>query len=201
MDIEGYKKLNSFIKKEVLYKILEDIYEDDLLLISDQHINLLQTLLEKENSRPNGHIHLPNNIIAVKNYKQLSFEPEPNNIVSYEIELSQNICLSKHHGKKISFVEVEESDGNDVCRLDSKTVELPLIVRTRHDGDTMDLLGTNGKKKLKNIFIDKKIPVGERDTWPIVIDSKDRIVWLPGLQKSKFSKTKRESYDIILKYH
>ena len=51
------------------------------------------------------------------------------------------------------------------------------------------------------IFIDKKITVNERNTWPIVVDSNDVIVWLPGLKKSKFDKQKSEKYDIILKYY
>ena len=37
--------------------------------------------------------------------------------------------------------------------------------------------------------------------WPVVMDSADNIVWLPGLKKSKFNKTKDEKYDIILKYY
>ena len=41
----------------------------------------------------------------------------------------------------------------------------------------------------------------DRDLWPIVIDSGGTIVWLPGLKKSKFDKTKNEKYDIILRYY
>ena len=39
-----------------------------------------------------------------------------------------------------------------------------------------------------------------RDSWPIVVDSLDRVVWIPGVKKSKFDKKKNEDYDIILKY-
>ena len=40
----------------------------------------------------------------------------------------------------------------------------------------------------------------ERDSWPIVVDSKGKVVWIPGVKKSKFDKKKIDSYDIILKY-
>ena len=40
----------------------------------------------------------------------------------------------------------------------------------------------------------------DRDLWPIVVDSKGVVVWIPGLKKSKFDKKKIDSYDIILKY-
>ena len=59
----------------------------------------------------------------------------------------------------------------------------------------------NGTKKVKDIFIDSKVPVSLRDSWPIVIDSQNNILWIPGIKKSKFSKQKSEKYDIILKYN
>ena len=58
----------------------------------------------------------------------------------------------------------------------------------------------NEEKKIKNIFIDCKIPLDKRDNYPIVVDSNDEIVWLPGLKKSKFDRKNSEKYDIILKY-
>ena len=57
-----------------------------------------------------------------------------------------------------------------------------------------------GRKKVKDIFIDKKIPIRDRDLWPIVVDSLGKIVFIPGLKKSKFDKTNSEFYDIILRY-
>ena len=40
----------------------------------------------------------------------------------------------------------------------------------------------------------------KRDSWPIVVDSEGRVVWIPGIKKSKFDKKKNDYYDIILKY-
>ena len=53
-------------------------------------------------------------------------------------------------------------------------------------------------QKINDIFIDEKITVNERKEWPIVVDSANTIVWLPGLKKSKFDKENNEKYDIIL---
>ena len=58
-----------------------------------------------------------------------------------------------------------------------------------------------GRKKIKDIFIDEKISIYDRELWPIVTDSEGTIIWLPGLKKSKFDKTKDENYDIILRYY
>jgi hypothetical protein len=41
----------------------------------------------------------------------------------------------------------------------------------------------------------------QRQNQPIVVDSEDNIIWLPGLKKSKFDKSIEENYDIILWYN
>ena len=64
----------------------------------------------------------------------------------------------------------------------------------------MQLKKINGSRKVKDIFIDSKISLNDRDNWPIVVDSTDKIIWIPGIKKSKFTKSKNEKYDIILKY-
>ena len=88
-----------------------------------------------------------------------------------------------------------------VINLAINDIIYPLYVRTRKHGDRMKLKKINGSRRIKDIFIDSKIPLGERDTWPIVVDSCDNIIWIPGIKKSKFTKQKNESYDIILRYN
>ena len=58
-----------------------------------------------------------------------------------------------------------------------------------------------GSKKVKDIFIDSKVPMDLRDSWPIVVDSNNTIVWIPDLKKSKFDRQKGEKCDIILRYY
>ena len=65
----------------------------------------------------------------------------------------------------------------------------------------MEVKGLNGSKKISDIFIDKKIKANERDIWPVVLDSENNVVWLPGLKKSKYDRKNTEEYDIILRYY
>ncbi|MFA7514915.1 MAG: tRNA lysidine(34) synthetase TilS, partial [Bacilli bacterium] len=76
-----------------------------------------------------------------------------------------------------------------------------LYVRTRRLGDRMEVKGMLGTKKVKDIFINEKIPASGRNIWPIVVDSTGRVLWIPGLKKSKFNKEKNEKHDIIIKYY
>ena len=119
-------------------------------------------------------------------------------ITNYEIEFDEYATLPNGH--VIERVLDTSDNSNSICRLDSSEITLPLIVRTRRLGDKMAVKGMDGTKKIKDIFIDSKINLTERDSWPIVVDSKGKVVWIPGVKKSKFDKKKIDSYDIILKY-
>ena len=54
-------------------------------------------------------------------------------------------------------------------------------IRARRPGDTFRPLGAPGTKKLKNWFIDRHIPVRERNRLPLVVTNSGVIVWVPGL--------------------
>ena len=105
---------------------------------------------------------------------------------------------NKHY---IELIESTTDNSNNICRLNSNEVSLPLIIRSRKIGDRIKVKGLNGSKKVKDIFIDSKILMDERDLWPIVLDSCGNVVWIPGIKKSKFDKKINEDYDIILKYN
>ena len=64
--------------------------------------------------------------------------------------------------------------------LDGEKITTPLIVRSRKPGDRLRPLGMKGTKKVKDVFIDKKIPKEIRDLIPIVCSGED-IIWLPGI--------------------
>lgn len=196
IDVSKYRELDPLIQKKIIYVILEEIYKEDLMVINDRHVKLIMDLLNSK--RANSKICLPHNVQVIKSYDEVLFTKEVKETISYEMELIKYAILPNGH--KIEVVDDEESNNNDVCRIDSSEVSFPLYVRTRKLGDKMFLKKIDGYKKVKDIFIDCKIPTKDRDKWPIVVDSKDKIIWIPGVKKSKFTKLKNERYDIILKY-
>jgi tRNA(Ile)-lysidine synthase len=197
LNLEKFMTHDKLIRMKIIYYMLEQVYQDDLMLIYDSHADLISNLIESK--KPNAYIYLPNNIKVVKSYQNLSFIKEELEYADYEIEILNYVNLP--NGRNIEVLGKEELTTNDVCRLNSKDIHLPLYVRSRKIGDKMEVKGLLGKKKLKDIFIDSKIPAFDRDMWPVVVDSENNVVWLPGLKKSKFDKEKNESYDIILKYY
>lgn len=196
IDIKFYKELNPLIQKKIIYYILENIYKDNLMTINDKHVKLIMDLLNSKTA--NAKICLPHNIEVYKAYDEVYFSKEIKEIINYEIELIKFANLPNGH--RLEVIDEIDSNNNDVCRIDTAEVSFPLYVRTRKFGDKMFLKKINGYKKVKDIFIDCKVPARDRDKWPIVVDSKDRIIWIPGVKKSKFTKLKNEKYDIIIKY-
>ena len=196
IDLPKFLDLDILIQKKIIAYILEDIYKEDLMVITDKHIKLIMNLINSKKS--NSKICLPHNIDVIKNYNKLIFTKEVKEVIDYNIELIKYALLPNGH--KLEVVDDIESNNNYVCRLDSSEIKTPLYVRTRKLGDKMYLKKVNGARKIKSIFIDCKVPLDERDKWPVVVDSEDRILWLPGLKKSKYTKLKSEKCDIIIKY-
>ena len=198
LDIEKFVILDKIIQTNIIYTILEKIYGDDLLIIGDAHVDLLFNLINS--NRSNSIVHLPNNVIAIKAYNELYFKYDEEEYEDYEIEIINLVNLP--NGKIIEKIEDDINDNsNNIIRLNSKDINLPLYVRNKKEGDKIEVKGLNGSKKISDIFIDKKIKTSDRHLWPIVLDSNDTVVWIPGLKKSKLDKKNSEEYDIILKYY
>ena len=68
----------------------------------------------------------------------------------------------------------------DPCEAVLAAVRFPVRVRSRRPGDRMVPFGMKGRKKLSDIFIDKKIPVRSRDGFPVFEDP-GGIIWVPGI--------------------
>jgi tRNA(Ile)-lysidine synthetase-like protein len=87
------------------------------------------------------------------------------------------------------------------CSLDAKKLKgKKLIVRQRQTGDRINPTGLKGSKKVKDIFIDAKIPQEERDAIPIIACGDD-VLWIPGYRISRdyaLSDDKAESIHITV---
>ena len=135
----------------------------------------------------------------VKSYNELTFSYDDDVNDEYEIQIDELVNLP--NGKIIEKVNETNDTSNYTIRMNSSEISLPLYVRNRRDGDKIKLKGLNAHKKVNEIFINEKIKMKDRNTWPVVLDSKDNIVWLPGLKKSNLDKKITEEYDIILRYY
>lgn len=192
--IDYLNKEDNFLKKNILYYIINDIYNNENNIITEKHINNILSLIN--NQKPNQKINLPKNKILVKEYNKLYITETKEEKKSYKILFNNNIEINNLIFKKVNE---EEKDGNDICRINSTKIKLPLQFRNRKDGDYIILKNSNIKKKIKEIFIENKIPLSKRNNYPLLVDANDNIIWIPNIKKSNLCYKKEENYDIIIK--
>ena len=73
-----------------------------------------------------------------------------------------------------------EHVGGRTAVVDAATLPAVLGVRSRKPGDRLRPLGLSGHKKLQDLLVDLKVPRAERDVTPLVVDDRDRIIWVAG---------------------
>lgn len=88
--------------------------------------------------------------------------------------------------------------GNDRAVFDADKLVYPLTVRSRQPGDMMKVMGLNGTKKVKDIFIDEKIPPSLRSRIPIVTDGLGQILWIPGIRRSSIAAVGQHTSSVVL---
>nr|WP_230202405.1 tRNA lysidine(34) synthetase TilS [Paenibacillus ihumii] len=93
---------------------------------------------------------------------------------------------------------VSMAHGKDRAVFDADKLVYPLTVRSRQPGDMMKVMGLNGTKKVKDIFIDEKIPPSLRSRIPIVTDGQGRILWIPGIRRSSIAAVGQHTSSVLL---
>ncbi len=195
INIKLLLKEDKIVIDNIVSKYLYSFYKNDIHLINDINIETIYTCIS--NKKSNVSIDLPGRYKFIKSYNLGYIITDENKaFYKYIIEDTTNI---KGYGV-IKKIESSNETDNNILYLDSSEISLPLYVRCRKIGDKMHVKNMKELKKVKNIFIDCKIPIESRDMYPIVVDSNDNILWIPGLKKSQFDRKNSIKYDIILKY-
>lgn len=192
--LDAFNKLNPYIKKNVINIILSDIYGDNIDKLNKKHIDNLLKLLDKDK---NFVIDFPYNKKIIREYNLLKFNPSIIN-ESYNIKLEDKTILP--NGDSIYKVDDTEDNSNYIIRLNKKDIKIPLYIRTKKTNDKMEVKNLGGSKTIKKILIDEKVPASKRNDIPLLVDSNDTVLWIPGIKKSKLDINKEQKCDIILKY-
>ncbi len=155
---------------------------------SEVHVqNVLRLAAAKS---PSAQISLPAGIVAERSYGNLRIgrQRAAMKISDEKIILNVPGSTSLPWGSQVIETEIIDAaalklplrNRMDAC-LDLTLLEAPLYVRTRRPGDRVRLLGATGSRKVKDILIDKKIPVSDRENIPLVF-SNEQIAWIGGVE-------------------
>jgi tRNA(Ile)-lysidine synthase len=129
-----------------------------------------------------------------KEYGKISVERNEKNCGENFEELELKVPGQIVFGDYLLKAEISEiSNGNYEFSTNLKEGDL-LQVRTKRDGDRIIPVGMKNLKKIKDIFINEKIPREEREKVPIVVKD-NKIVWIAGVRGSEdFKNNHKEKF-------
>lgn len=153
-----------------------------------EHIEAIRQLLDSP--RPNAQISLPQNIKAVREYERilLRINQEPALLDATELIIATAGIYQLPTGGVLEVriypvpIDVHGLPVDSAC-FDLDKLPLPWLTRTFRSGDRLQPFGMSGQKKVKNIFIDLKIPLSKRKQIPLIFCGED-LIWIAGLRSS-----------------
>jgi tRNA(Ile)-lysidine synthase len=106
---------------------------------------------------------------------------------AYPLEIPGEIELSEAAGRLTASRTTLAALGGlaNVKRLPQRqavaaALDGPLVVRAWRPGDALHVLGLSGRKKVQDLFVDRKVPRDRRHMVPVVTHPDGRIVWVAG---------------------
>lgn len=188
IDIKTFLEMPLPLQRRGIQLILNYLYKEKPASLSAVHIDQVFSIIHHR--EPSGKLDFPNGLKVIRSYLQLTFQFQLIKAKPYSLKIVEPgmVILPNGGSIRIDYLdgEIPEFHHPYTALFHVEVVKWPLVIRTRKIGDRMTLKGMQGSKKIKDIFIDQKVPVQDRDTWPVITDSEDCILWLPGLKKSSF---------------
>jgi len=186
IDILLFQSMAISLQRRGIQLILDYIYEEIPSNLSSSHIRKIIGMVRE--GKTTWKLDFPKGLKVYRSYNDLLFTFEEKKALPYEIivEIPSTVVLPNGMSLIVKIEEEKVEPSNDTFCIPLKSVSLPIIVRTRKDGDRMSLKGMNGSKKIKDIFINEKVHQSLRDEWPIIIDQLGSILWVPLVKKSAY---------------
>ncbi|MDA8428357.1 MAG: tRNA lysidine(34) synthetase TilS [Geobacteraceae bacterium] len=165
-----------------------------------QHIEAIVGLAAS--ARPNSQISLPHGVVAVKEYDALVFRTrETTRHHNFDLRISGPGIYPLPCNAQLTVAMSQspadfDTTSADIAYFDLDRCPFPWHVRTFLPGDRIQPLGMTGRKKLKNLFIDSKIPLSQRSRIPLIFCGAE-LMWACGLRRSQHACLDSSSARII----
>ncbi|MGF7059746.1 tRNA lysidine(34) synthetase TilS [Brassicibacter mesophilus] len=205
LSIEKLIKEHHAIMTRVLRLSIEKI-NGSLKGIEEKHIiDIIDLAYESQTGK---YITISNNIVARLSYGNLIIErgsKDKFTDFTYEINIGKITRIEELKSTLISGIHcISDIDTKYKSKyikfFDYDKISDRMFVRNRKSGDRFTPLGMKGSKKLKDFFIDEKIPRHERDRIPLV-EHKGSIIWVIGYRiNEEYKITPSTKNVLVLEY-
>lgn len=184
-----------------LYRRAIALVKGTLLGLSYKHVLQIDDLVRS--SKPNLGILVPGGVAVVRAYGLVTFGTGVAE-TSWEddIIVEGPGCYSLPGGGELVVDVAPQPEDlgallpEQAC-LDLDCAPFPWVVRGVRPGDRIRPLGMTGKKKVKDIFIDEKVPLERRRLVPLVFCNGE-LVWVCGYRTSHFARVTEKTVRTVL---
>lgn len=185
MELSLFELEDIVIKRELIKYILIQVAK----VAKDIEAKHIEKILNLTKCQTGKGINLPYQIVVKKQYEFLVFSTDkreekkekqdfyyeliPNK--TYKIEEKGLEITLKLEKMQLKCQEIQQT--TCVKWLDYDKIEKGMCIRGRRPGDYLQINKEGGNRKLKDYFIDKKIPREKRKTMPLLADG-SHIIWI-----------------------
>lgn len=180
IDRNDFARLHISVAKRVIILLHRNVQNDTLVSLESKHLEKAYGFIRTSVSGRS--MELPGKVVLrIEFDKAVFFKAESGFEYAFE-ELTQEV--NDFYNYEIAVKTFEKADRlldfkSHFCAfLDNDMIDGNVYVRTRKAGDV--IVAEKITKSVKEFFINKKIPISQRDHYPIICDNKG-IVWVPGL--------------------
>jgi len=180
LDIRWLQALHPSLRRRLITRMIPHISQGAIHDLTDW----LGTNL------PNSQLDVGGGMVAKKVYHTMVIADNlnlRNTTTDYDLEVPIDGEVMIPDRRKVVLRQKVKKRGSNGTFLCYNSLCAPLRVRNRRAGDKI------GSVKVKKLMIDAKIPRDARDSWPLIVDANDVVIWVPGLRKSTACLPERRS--------
>ncbi|MCM8709557.1 tRNA lysidine(34) synthetase TilS [Clostridium sp. SYSU_GA19001] len=198
---EAFKEHEAVLSRLLRFAIRE--VKGNLYNIEKVHI---YDLINLQKSGTGKKITLPGDLVGFNNYENIELSiAEVNKVYKekkeYTIQIEEkNYIEALNLEVQLRLLNKDEKpdfkEKTYIKYFDFDKIKGRITLRTRKNGDRFIPLGMKGSKKLKDLFMDLKIPQEERDYIPLICFGDD-IAWIVGYRISESYKVNSDTKNIL----
>ncbi len=201
LDRESFLKQPVALQRLILRLWIEET-RGHLRAVDFAHVDALLKLIA--GGAPQSRLAIPGGWELVKEYETLRLERRARNqkrlCYSHEYRIGTALNIPEAgmtlSSERFSAPLAQLPDNLLEAVFDAAELPETLTVRNFRQGDRFQPLGMGGHKKVKDLFIEKKVPLSVRSRVPLLTTGEE-ILWIPGYGRSEAGKIGPRTKEIL----
>lgn len=174
------------LQKRMVLLLLNYLYNEQQVPITKQLAEQIRKMMES--SSGTVFLHLPGHYQMVRQYDAVLFSrqsvKEPKHRVISTISTEWSEIVNGFRYKAVPIGQNNEEHAAYWYFASGKGSSL--VLRNRKPGDRIQLAGMEHPKKVARLMIDEKVPIPQRENWPVIAAAEGEVLLVPGLRHSCF---------------